>query len=149
VGLFDEKTGLGQDWELWIRIAREFQVGVVDAILIYFTRHAKSYTAGISSKRIASNKAIQGRYIGQVKSPFTRFRLIAASRSMTFYYIAATYADTPGSRFQAFKFALGSALLDPFYESRNKAALLLRTTFGRSAFNVVKRLGAQARILNS
>ena len=139
-GLFDEKVGLGQDWELWIRIARSYKVGVVDAILIYFTRHSQSYTAGVSSRRYASNSNIQRRYIGQVRSPLKRLQLVLASRSMTLYYIAATFADTPGHRPQALALALGSALLDPFYETRNKAGLLVRTALGRSAFNAVKRL---------
>jgi len=143
-GLFDENVGLGQDWELWIRIASTYRVGVVDAILIDFTRHAQSYTAGVTAKRYASNREIQRRHIGAVPSPFKRFRLTLASRSMTLYYIAASFADRPGHRPQAFALALGAALLDPFYETHNKVGLLARTALGRPAFTFLKRFGKQS-----
>lgn len=143
VGLFDETMPLGQDWEMWIRIARAFPVGVVDAVLILFTRHDTSLTAGKLSGRYESNRKLQRRYIRLVRSPLLRMRLLMSAQSMNLYYTAAALADNPGERGPAFRTALGAALLDPFYESRNKAGLLIRTAFGRSVFSVLKRLRQQ------
>ena len=76
MGLFDEAQGLGQDWEMWIRIARSFPVGVVDATLIHFTRHETSYTSGATAARYMTNKQIRRRYIRQVPSVLLRLRLM-------------------------------------------------------------------------
>jgi hypothetical protein len=140
VGVFDEGLPLGQDWEMWIRIARSFDVGVVDADLIFFTRHAASLSTGRLGERYKYNKKIQRRYIRQIRSPFMRLRLLLAGRSMTLYYAAAEMADQTSERRRALRSALGAALLDPFYESRNKAAMLVSLTFGRSAVGFIKQL---------
>jgi glycosyltransferase involved in cell wall biosynthesis len=66
VGGFDERLRLGQDWEMWIRIARAWPVGVVNAPLIRFTQHGGSLTAGQVAARYQSNQVIQRRYIPQV-----------------------------------------------------------------------------------
>ena len=149
VGLFDESIALGQDWEMWIRIARNFEVGVVGAVLILFTRHAKSLTSDMIEARAASNRQIQRRYIGQVRSPLKRIRLTAAARSMTLYYMAASIAEKPSSRRAALALTLASTLLDPSYEARNKAGLLLRAAFGRPAFDLAKRLLSRTEVVPS
>ncbi|MEO8288316.1 MAG: glycosyltransferase family 2 protein [Chloroflexota bacterium] len=140
LGMFDETMPLGQDWEMWIRIARHFPVGVVDATLILFTRHTSSLTAGKLSARYASNRQLQRRYIRQVRSLPVRLKLFLAAQSMNLYYVAASLADNSHEGGKAFKAALGAALLDPTHESRNKAGLLLRIAVGRSGFNAVRRL---------
>jgi glycosyltransferase involved in cell wall biosynthesis len=140
VGVFDEGLRLGQDWDMWIRIAREFPVGVVDAPLITFLRHRQSLTAGQVQARYASNRTIQRRYINQVRSPLLRLKLRRAAQSMNCYYTAAALADNPTQRAAARRYALAAAVLDPFYESRLKGGVLLRTLFGRAVFDQVRRL---------
>jgi glycosyltransferase involved in cell wall biosynthesis len=140
VGVFDEGMRLGQDWDMWIRIVREFPVGVVDGPLIMFMRHRQSLTSGQVQARYASNRAIQRRYISQVRAPLQRLNLLRAAQSMNCYYTAAALADDPARRATALRFALTAALLDPGYESRWKAALLFRTLFGRAAFDHLRRL---------
>jgi hypothetical protein len=143
VGMFDEGLPLGQDWEMWIRIARSFNVGVVDGDLILFTRHAASLSTGRLGERYTYNKKIQRRYIRQIRSPLLRMRLLLAGRSMTLYYAAAEMAVNPSMRQRALRSAVGAVLLDPFYESRNKAAMLATLIFGRSAVGYLKRVAGR------
>jgi len=138
--VFDEGLRLGQDWDMWIRIVREFPVGVVDAPLITFMRHRQSLTSGQVQARYASNQAIQRRYISQVRAPLLRLNLRRAAQSMNCYYTAAALADNPAQRLTALRYALAAAVLDPFYESRLKGGLLFRALFGRAAFAQVRRL---------
>jgi len=145
VGLFDETMPLGQDWEMWIRIAHRYSVGVVDAVLILFTRHGNSLTTNKRAERYASNKRLQHRYLRSINQPLKRLRLTAGAQSMNLYYAAASLADTRSQRFPAAAAALGALLLDPFYKSRTKAGLLLRVGLGRSAFNLFKRLVPSGR----
>jgi glycosyltransferase involved in cell wall biosynthesis len=140
VGLFDEGMRLGQDWDMWIRIARAFQVGVVDAVLILFTRHITSLTSGGEMGRYASNKLIQHRYIRRLRSPLQRAHLLMAAKSMNLYYLAASLADNPSEHSRALRASLEAVLLDPMYEARNKIGLLVRISFGRSTLRFLKAL---------
>ncbi|MBF6613582.1 MAG: glycosyltransferase family 2 protein [Chloroflexi bacterium] len=139
VGNFDETLPLGQDWDMWIRIAREFPVGVVDAPLILYTRHASSLTAGQLWKRYTSNRVIQRRYLRQMRPPIVRLGLLKAAQSMNCYYTAAGLLDSPSGRGLALALALIAALLDPTYKSKLKAGVLFRALFGRRAFDRARR----------
>ncbi len=140
VGTFDEGLRLGQDWEMWIRLARAFPIGVVDAPLITFTQHNGSLTAGQVAARARSNQLIHRRYIPQVPGRWTRLGLWRAARAMSCYYTAASVVDDPAQRRTAVRMALAAALLDPGYETRLKAGVLFRAAFGRGVFDRVKRL---------
>jgi hypothetical protein len=65
---------------------------------------------------------------------------------MNFYYTAAALADSAqpstasSQRWRAFGMALASALLNPAYETCNKAGLLARTALGRPAFDRLRRM---------
>jgi len=150
-GLFDESMPLGQDWDMWIRLAMVCRVGVVDAPLILFNRHGGSLTANKVLERYRSNLLIQRRYIRCVADPMLRMRLFLSAYSMNLYYTAAALADSPqppaasSHRRLAFGMALASALLNPAYETRNKAGLLARTAFGRPAFDRLRRIPASRR----
>ena len=110
---------------------------MVDAPLILFTRHATSLTASKLMERYNSNRGIQDRYIPKIKNPLSRLRLRLSAQSMNIYYTATSLADdhSGGHRLQALGMALASALLDPTYEIRNKAGLLLRLLLGKRIMN--------------
>jgi glycosyltransferase involved in cell wall biosynthesis len=135
VGGFDESLRLGQDWDMWIRIAKAFPIGVVAGPLILFTQHANSLTAGRGAARYASNQLIHRRYISQVASPWQRLSLWRAAQAMNCYYRAAAIADDPAERSTAWRMALAASLLDPFHAPRLKLGVLFRATFGRAAFD--------------
>jgi glycosyltransferase involved in cell wall biosynthesis len=42
VGHFDEKLRYREDWDLWIRLSRQFKFGTVSRTLVGFTRHARN-----------------------------------------------------------------------------------------------------------
>ena len=46
-GLFDETLTFGEDWDLWLRISDEYQIGCIDEILCY----ARKWNASITTKR--------------------------------------------------------------------------------------------------
>jgi glycosyltransferase involved in cell wall biosynthesis len=146
VGMFDEDMPLGQDWEMWIRIAKRYPVGVVDAPLILFNRHASSLTASKVTERHRSNQRIHERHIGKVRNPIVRLLLRLSAQSMDLYYTAAFLADaTSGKqRTRAFGMALAAALMDPTYATRNKVGLLLRLALGK---RVISQLPHRRRSL--
>ncbi|MDQ2807350.1 MAG: glycosyltransferase family 2 protein [Chloroflexota bacterium] len=135
VGLFNEKVGLGQDWDMWIRITRAFPIGVVAGPLIHFTRHADSISAGKVWQRYASNRVFHHRYIRRVPSRRLRLRLLCAAQSMNCYYTAATLVSDPAQRRVATALAAAALLLDPLYMNRQKLGVLIRAACGQRAFD--------------
>ncbi len=145
VGVFDPAIPLGQDWDMWIRIARVYPIGVVDAPLIYFRQHTGSLTAGKVWQRFHANRAFYRRYISQVPALPRRVRILAAAQSMNCYYAAAALADAPAGRGAAVGMAAAALLLDPMRVFRLKAGVLARSVLGRAAFARVRGLMPRRR----
>ena len=125
---------------MWIRIARDFPIGIVDKPLISYTHHANSLTAGQTWARYKSNRAIHKRYIRQERSFLKRLQLLLAAQSMNAYYTAAARLDHDLRHEETFLLALVAAVLDPFYKTRYKAGVLFRSAFGRPAFERAKKI---------
>jgi GT2 family glycosyltransferase len=142
VGIFDEKIRLAQDWDLWIRVAREYPIAVLGEPLILYRRHGASISAGSGAtwKRYFSNRAFQRKHIRPVRPTLTRVKLLAAAQSMNLFYTAAALADTGTRRGTTFWLALLSALLDPTYQGKLKLGLVVRTAFGKNAFKRLRRV---------
>ncbi len=49
VGLFDESLRVGEDWDMWLRIAEKFQIEYVDAVLVAIRRHERNQTNNIET----------------------------------------------------------------------------------------------------
>lgn len=49
VGIFDETLRVGEDWDMWLRIAEKFQVGYVDETLVAIRRHEHNQTNNIAT----------------------------------------------------------------------------------------------------
>ncbi len=138
VGLFDEGIGLGQDWDMWLRIARIFPVGVIEEPLIQYTRHAGSISAGKVWERYNSNRAFHRRYIGKLRSPLMRLMCMRAAQSMNLYYTAVGLNDSRGMRPASTVLALAALLMDPFYKGKLKLGLLLRAALGHATLGRIK-----------
>lgn len=50
VGYFDENLLVGSDYEMWLRIARHFELGVVDKPLLMYRHHPTMSTRGLGLK---------------------------------------------------------------------------------------------------
>jgi glycosyltransferase involved in cell wall biosynthesis len=137
-GTFDEELRLAQDWDLWIRIAKEYPVGVVDAPLIHYRRHRASMSAGPVWSRYISNRAFHHRYIRPIRQRRMRTRLLLAAQSMNLFYAAAQIEESGERRASALSLALLALALDHNYQAKLKWAAVLRAALGESAFNSVK-----------
>ena len=139
VGEFDEGLPLGQDWEMWIRIARAYRIGVVDAPLIDFTQHEDSLTAGKVVERHRSNRVIRRRYLGEVRPLTRRVYLWGAGQSMSCFYMAAALADQPYRHGSTLRLALLALALDPGYRTKEKVGLCVRAALGPAVFARTRR----------
>lgn len=139
VGLFDEGVGLGQDWDMWMRIAREFPIGVIGKPLIYYVRHDGSISSGKLWQRYRSNRVLHHRYISKLPSPIERLHVLRSAQSMNLYYTAVGLTDDHHNRLQGASVAAVALLMDPFYKSKLKRGLLLRALLGLSIARCLTR----------
>jgi glycosyltransferase involved in cell wall biosynthesis len=139
VGVFDESLHLGQDWDMWIRIARRFLIGVIDHPLILFTKHSGSLTTGQTAARYESNQLIHRRYIASVRPSIRRALIWRGARSMNDFYTAAAIVDRHGMRRRALWLALRSLWRDPIYRYDLKVPLLIHAAMGATAFKGLSR----------
>lgn len=49
VGLFDENLKFGEDWDMWLRIAKNYEVDFAPGILVHIRKHASNMTANPTS----------------------------------------------------------------------------------------------------
>lgn len=62
VGVFDEELQARQDWDMWIRVAARYAIGVVPEVLVDFREHSGVRTASNPQKEINAYKAIMEKY---------------------------------------------------------------------------------------
>ncbi len=48
-GLFDENLKFGEDWDMWLRIAKVYEVDFADKILVHIRKHGSNMTANPTS----------------------------------------------------------------------------------------------------
>ena len=63
VGSFDEELQARQDWDMWIRLASQYEIGVVPDELVDYREHTGVRTATNPQKEITAYKIIMGKYV--------------------------------------------------------------------------------------
>jgi glycosyltransferase involved in cell wall biosynthesis len=92
VGYFDEDFLVGSDYEMWLRMARHCEVGVVDKPLLLYRQHAQMSTRGLG-------RAMRNGVPWEVEALKKVLRLYPAAeeelgREMVSRRFSKTYADT-------------------------------------------------------
>lgn len=62
VGCFDELLQARQDWDMWIRLAANYQIGVVPEVLVDFREHGGDRTASNPQREIDAYQTIMKKY---------------------------------------------------------------------------------------
>jgi glycosyltransferase involved in cell wall biosynthesis len=136
VGLFDEKIPLGQDWDLWIRLAKEYPAACLSVPLMKYRRHGASLSAASIWRRYFSNRTFQRRHIRPIHNLRLRVQLLLSAQSMNLFYTAASLSEEAGhfgpTYALAYALALLSVLLGPAYQARLKWGLLARLLLGEN-----------------
>lgn len=69
VGVFDETLRVGEDWDMWLRIAREFRIDYVDQVLVSIRRHGGNTTNDVS-KLITGDSAFIETWIPRIHGQY-------------------------------------------------------------------------------
>jgi glycosyltransferase involved in cell wall biosynthesis len=79
VGGFDILLKARQDWEMWIRIAQKYEIGVVPEALVNYGEHTGTRTASNPQKEIDAYKYIREKYKKAIEALPLSMRLQALS----------------------------------------------------------------------
>lgn len=111
VGFFDETLQARQDWDLWIRIALEYHIGVVPEVLVNFREHAGERTASNPYKEIQGFQTIRSKY--KVVLKMQPFSVKRKAKSIYCKRMGRVHFHHNISRVKALQFYLHAILLNP------------------------------------
>lgn len=112
VGGFDILLKARQDWEMWIRIAQKFEIGVVPKALVNYGEHTGTRTASNPQKEIDAYKYIREKYKKALEALPLSMRLEALSA----YYrrMGKVYRNYKGNKGKATKWFIKALGVWPF-----------------------------------
>lgn len=67
VGLFDETLEASQDYDMWVRIAKEFAIGCKKKVLVHYYKHAEERITENPAKKARAEKAFLQKYYSDIK----------------------------------------------------------------------------------
>jgi len=118
VGLFDEKLKFAEDWDMWLRIAKKFEVDFVPKVLVHIRKHPQNMTYD-SSKTFRNELDFYNKWIsiidGQYPVPLfwadkITFRIL--SRLPKTDFISTLQSSMPTTHYQKmFRKSFGSMSL--------------------------------------
>lgn len=122
VGMFDEALRIGEDWDMWLRIAEKFEIDYVNEVLAGIRRHDTNQTNHISKLIVGDSAFIEkwvpriaGRYpIPQLWADRIVFNIIRGLPSLAMLHLAKR-SLTAETRRMLFKKTVGSLSLACIY----------------------------------
>lgn len=111
VGVFDASLPARQDWDMWIRLAAEYQIGVVAEVLVEMGEHCGERVRSDPSREISAHKTIFKKYAPlRAKFPFW---VSLAARSAMYRRRGRVYLHRKGFRLRAAGLQLLAILVWP------------------------------------
>ncbi|CAH2031400.1 glycosyltransferase [Trichlorobacter ammonificans] len=126
-GLFDESLPAAENWDLWIRIARDFTVEYLDRPLVRYLRHPGNLSADNERMALATLAVLQKHLSVDPGGELARTRTLAYA---TFHYNRAVVQFSAGNYRQARRSFLSCWHYRPFY--RDSVLRMLRSLLGRN-----------------
>jgi glycosyltransferase involved in cell wall biosynthesis len=128
----------GEDWDLWLRIARRYPIGFVQEPLFTHRDHATNLSGEVGTRLLANYEAVGESHLHTVRPAWRRAVIRRRIRATARFY-AAGQAMTY-SRPRVVRLVLSSLWLDPFSLPRAKIALLLRAALPDRGFRWLRSL---------
>lgn len=139
VGLFNEGIRWGQDWELWQRLVRQFDAGMVPEPVTIYRWHQHNLSHVRKWERLLSYWNVSRTAIGNSTPVWRRPFLFARSWS-NYTYRRAMYAmNFSYPRWHNFWYALAALLAYPFEMTREKLSAVVRSVTGEAIYRHAKQ----------
>ena len=145
VGVFSESIRWGQDWELWQRLVRDFEAGMVPGPVTVYRWHQHNLSHVRKWERILSYWNVSRAAIRQSEPAWRRPILLARSWS-NYTYRRAMYAmKFAYPRWRHLLYALAALLVYPFEMTREKMSAVVRSIAGEARYRNAKQ-AARSRL---
>lgn len=136
VGLFNENYKFGEDWDMWIRIALDYEVHYVLEPLCKCRRHNDSITYGMNPKNLEDWKNIIELNRKRAKNLYER--IISIRKSIAWFYLNVASScrdkeDIGGEK----KYLVKSIVAWPF-QRYGRSIALVRTLIGNRAYFIIR-----------
>jgi glycosyltransferase involved in cell wall biosynthesis len=125
VGLFDESLPARQDWDMWIRLSKEFHIEAVPEVLVLAGEHAGDRVRGNRAKSIQANTYIYQKY----RDDRAAAGFLVQRKAAAVYHATVARLLHSVSRVAAFKHYALSLLNNPFLTRTYKG--VAHPDFGR------------------
>lgn len=151
VGMFDENLSSAEDWDMWLRIAKYFDIRFVEKPLARIRVRQESMSAprNVDTMLINELKVIDKFYSDNGHMGFAPFAKNKAY-SLRYYYASWAYSEI-GMINMARNYIVKSILMFPFKISsyKNSRIKLLIKAFSTSKiFSLLSRINALKKVLN-
>ena len=146
VGIFNEDIRWGQDWDLWQRLVKRFEAGILPEPVTIYRWHKADLSRVRRWERLMSEWQIARRAITQSQPAWRRLWLLARAWSK-FSYRRATYATQFAfPRWRYLWYAVPAFLVYPFESTRGKFGTLVHALVGAEMYQTGKR-AVRSRVL--
>ncbi|HEX5165027.1 MAG TPA: glycosyltransferase family 2 protein, partial [Thermomicrobiales bacterium] len=133
-GLFDTTLRWGQDWEIFVRLARVGEVGFVADPVIVYRWHRGNLSHERRMEQLSMNHSISRRAIATHLPGWQRPILRLRSWSVIEFDRARIHHTEGGPRVRTFRHAALALLSWPLEDTREKAKLLGRSLVGEATY---------------
>ncbi len=139
-GYFDESMRWGEDWELWIRIARQAKIGFIPRALSIYRSHGGTLSRtglhdGLENMRGVTTKAIDS-HQPKWQRPILKLRVKSMLALMHSWSIPGKH----GSRQELFWQTTKALLFYPFDNLKEKFKLLFLAILGDKRYDHIKSM---------
>jgi len=142
-GPFDETLRWGQDWEMFVRLARVGDLGWLDVPVVIYRWHGKSLSRDNRWVRLDTLQRIAWRAIDDYQPAWQRPLLRERAWSSLELDRARLALSTNRPRLDHVRHAIGAFAVWPFDDTRAKAEFAARSLIGEQAYQRLRRLRAR------
>lgn len=141
VGMFDENLKSAEDWDMWLRISKYFDIKYVEIPLVKIRVSERSMSSPINVSKMLKNELQVLKKVFSDKSLKKKWCIKRKSYSYR-YFCAAWAFNEIGKKKEAFYYNLKSLLLYPFkipIAEGSHLGLLLKILLGNKVFRKLKK----------
>ena len=136
IGLFDEAFSAAENWDLWIRICREYEARLVNMPLVQYRIHPDNMSSDRKLMLSAKENIVNKHCCGTPKNEKVAYYYKQAKADLAYWKGVYYFSNSDYAQSRAFFFEAHSLI--PFYE--DSAIRIFRSYLGKFGNNFISNL---------